>query len=165
MQTATEKEKETQTQTQTQTEIEKEADTDTEPEPEPQGCPEAGMSLVIFLNLDPDVWVRHEEVARWGTPIFGNVTALEGLPTELPAHIRRGGPMEGAVGVRASPGPAVDLRPARLPPLLDTPGTHSCTKRELNSSLSGNEVYHAACPLLAILKNSCSKLHSQKGLV
>ena len=35
--------------------------------------------------------------------------------------------------------------------------------RELNSNLSGNEVCYTACSLLVILKNLCSKLHSQKG--
>ena len=37
-------------------------------------------------------------------------------------------------------------------------------KRELNSDLSGNEVYYTACYLLVIFKHSCSKLHCQKGL-
>jgi hypothetical protein len=36
-------------------------------------------------------------------------------------------------------------------------------ERELNSNLSGNEFYFKACSLLVMLKNSCSKLHCQKG--
>ena len=36
-------------------------------------------------------------------------------------------------------------------------------KRERNVNLSGNEVYHTACSLLVIFKNSCSELHCQKG--
>ena len=37
-------------------------------------------------------------------------------------------------------------------------------KRKLNKNLSGNAVYYTACSLLVISKNSCSKLHCQKGL-
>ena len=36
-------------------------------------------------------------------------------------------------------------------------------KRELNLNFSGNEVYYTAFSLPVILKNSCSKLHCQKG--
>ena len=36
-------------------------------------------------------------------------------------------------------------------------------RRELNENLSGNDVYHKVCSLLVNLKNSCSKLHYQKG--
>ena len=35
-------------------------------------------------------------------------------------------------------------------------------KRESHSNLYGGEVYHTACSLLVISKNSCSKLHGQK---
>jgi len=36
-------------------------------------------------------------------------------------------------------------------------------EKQIKSKISGNEVYYAACFLLVILKNSCSKLHSQTG--
>ena len=41
-----------------------------------------------------------------------------------------------------------------------TPKSH--VKRGLNFIVFGNEVYYAACSLLLILKNLCSKLHGQK---
>ena len=36
-------------------------------------------------------------------------------------------------------------------------------EEEIQLKLSGNKVYYTACSLLVILKNSCSKLHRQKG--
>ena len=39
----------------------------------------------------------------------------------------------------------------------------SYMKRELNRNLPGNEVYHTACSLLVIFKNSCRELHCQKS--
>jgi len=36
-------------------------------------------------------------------------------------------------------------------------------KGELDQNLSGNEVYYTACSFLVIFKNSCCKLHCQKG--
>ena len=36
-------------------------------------------------------------------------------------------------------------------------------KRELSQNISINEVYDAACSLLVTIKNSCSRLHCQKG--
>ena len=36
-------------------------------------------------------------------------------------------------------------------------------KREIIQNLYGNELYNTACSLLVISKNSCSKLHYQKG--
>ena len=38
-------------------------------------------------------------------------------------------------------------------------------RREASQNLSGNEGYYIVCSLLAILKNSCSRLHHQKGLI
>jgi hypothetical protein len=40
---------------------------------------------------------------------------------------------------------------------------HSYMKRKFNSNLSCNGVYYAACSWLEISKDSCSKLHCQKG--
>ena len=37
-------------------------------------------------------------------------------------------------------------------------------KRELDQNLTDDEVYHTACALLVILKDSCGQLHCQKGL-
>ena len=36
-------------------------------------------------------------------------------------------------------------------------------KRETNLSLPGSEIHHTACSSLLLLKNSCGKLHCQKG--
>ena len=36
-------------------------------------------------------------------------------------------------------------------------------EKTFNLKLSGDQVYHAACSLLVILKNSCGKFHCQKG--
>jgi hypothetical protein len=45
----------------------------------------------------------------------------------------------------------------------ETRGFH--TKRELDSNLSGDEVYYTACSLPVIVKNLCSKLRCQKVLI
>ena len=39
----------------------------------------------------------------------------------------------------------------------------ACMNRDLNQNLSGHQVYYRACCLLVTLKNTCSKLHCQKG--
>ena len=49
----------------------------------------------------------------------------------------------------------------RLLLTVDTPGSYM--KRELDSNLSGNEVYYTASSLPVISENSCGKLHCQKG--
>jgi hypothetical protein len=36
-------------------------------------------------------------------------------------------------------------------------------EKRIKLNLSGNELYHTACSVLVILKNLCSKLHSQTG--
>ena len=35
--------------------------------------------------------------------------------------------------------------------------------RKFDQTLSGNEIYHAACSLLVMFKILCGKLHCQKG--
>ena len=45
------------------------------------------------------------------------------------------------------------------------PSTQSYVERELSMKLFGNEVYHTACSLLVILKNSCIKLHCQNDSI
>ena len=56
----------------------------------------------------------------------------------------------------------IALLSAKSRPGLERP-CPSYTKRQLNSNLSGNEVYYTACSLLVILNNSFRRFHCQKG--